>query len=127
MRILVIEASALHLGFLGCYGNDWVATPNLDRLAAESVVFDQHFADSPDPAPTRPAAQRSAVTGIYSFPGAANDAHVAIPASDAGVYYATIGTLKGFATSLIKAIDTMRDSSQPILWIDGPGLAPPWR
>src|SRR6202521_3892592 len=51
MRILVIEASALHLGYLGCYGNDWVATPNIDRLASESVVFDRHFYDVEQPKP----------------------------------------------------------------------------
>src|SRR6266446_6118199 len=86
MRILIIEASALHLGFLGCYGNDWVATPNLDRLAADSVVFDQHYADCPEPAPARPAAQRRAAIGMYCFTGASNDADGAVPASDGGVY-----------------------------------------
>src|SRR5262245_2612007 len=47
MKIIVIEAWGLHLGYLGCYGNDWVATPHLDRLAAEGVVFDWHYADVP--------------------------------------------------------------------------------
>jgi arylsulfatase A-like enzyme len=45
MNVLVIEASGLHLGYLGCYGNEWVATPNLDRLASQSVIFDQHYLD----------------------------------------------------------------------------------
>ena len=45
MKVLVLNASAMHIGFLGFYGNSWVATPKLDRLAAESVVFDQHFAE----------------------------------------------------------------------------------
>jgi arylsulfatase A-like enzyme len=44
MRVLVLHASGLHLGFLGCYGNTWIATPNLDGLAAEGVVFDRHYA-----------------------------------------------------------------------------------
>jgi hypothetical protein len=48
MRILVLEALGLHLGYLGCYGNDWVATPNLDRLAADGIVFDSHFAERPE-------------------------------------------------------------------------------
>ena len=69
MKILVIEAAALHAGFLGCYGNDWVATPNLDRLAAEGVVFDQHLADCPELAPGRPFRERSAVTGTHRWPG----------------------------------------------------------
>src|SRR5262249_8485498 len=52
-----------HLGYVGCYGNDWVATPALDCLAAEGIVFDQHFADCPEPA----GARRSWWTGRYTF------------------------------------------------------------
>src|SRR6185369_11849599 len=52
MRILVVNTVGLHLGYLGCYGNDWIATPNLDRLAAEGVVFDQHFVRVPQGAPS---------------------------------------------------------------------------
>ncbi len=37
-------------GWLGAYGNEWAATPNLDRLAAEAVAFDRHVSDCPDPA-----------------------------------------------------------------------------
>lgn len=47
MRTVFIHGQALHLGFLGCYGNGWVATPNLDRIAAEGVVFDHHYLDRP--------------------------------------------------------------------------------
>src|SRR5580704_7164679 len=47
MKVLVLHTSAFHLGFLGCYGNTWIETPHLDRLAAEAVVFDQHHADCP--------------------------------------------------------------------------------
>lgn len=47
MKVVLINARALQLGFLGCYGNDWVATPNLDRLAAEGIVFDQHYVETP--------------------------------------------------------------------------------
>src|SRR5262245_52487496 len=46
MNVLVIEASGLHLGYLGCYGNDWVVTPHLNQLAAEGVTFDLHIADA---------------------------------------------------------------------------------
>lgn len=47
MKILSLSAVGLHLGYLGCYGNEWIATPNFDRLAADSVVFDRHYAESP--------------------------------------------------------------------------------
>jgi arylsulfatase A-like enzyme len=64
MKTLVIVASGLHLGYIGCYGNEWVQTPALDRLAAEGVVFDQHYSDQPEAA----AAQRAWQTGCYQFP-----------------------------------------------------------
>src|SRR5262245_10351723 len=43
----VIIADGLRPVDVGPYGNEWLPTPNLDRLAAQSVVFDQHFADRP--------------------------------------------------------------------------------
>jgi len=33
---------------LGAYGNAWVRTPRLDRLASQSLVFDQAIINSPD-------------------------------------------------------------------------------
>jgi arylsulfatase A-like enzyme len=45
MKVLVIVARGLNVGYLGCFGNAWVETPTLDRLAAEGVVFDRHYAD----------------------------------------------------------------------------------
>jgi arylsulfatase A-like enzyme len=47
MKVLVIAARGLNAGYLGCYGNAWVETATLDRLAAEGVVFDRHYADCP--------------------------------------------------------------------------------
>src|SRR5262245_40945850 len=64
MKILLLHVNGLHLGYLGCYGNDWVQTPNLDRLAAEGIVFDQHIADCPR------LSTKSAFTGQLCFPSA---------------------------------------------------------
>ena len=58
MKILVVELVGCNLAYLGCYGNEWVATPNLDRLAAEAIVFDQHFA-GPLPIRFEPATHRT--------------------------------------------------------------------
>jgi arylsulfatase A-like enzyme len=60
MKLVFFVAGSFHLGQAGCYGNDWTSTPALDGLAAESVVFDQHFAD----APSRPAAWRAWLSGL---------------------------------------------------------------
>ncbi|HWB13920.1 MAG TPA: sulfatase-like hydrolase/transferase [Pirellulales bacterium] len=48
MNIIVLVVDRLHAGFLGCYGNSWVATPHFNRLAAEGFLFDQAFVDHPD-------------------------------------------------------------------------------
>src|SRR5260370_31706046 len=75
MKALVLVASGFHLGYIGCYGNEWVQTPNLDRLAAEGIVFDQHYADQPDAA----GAQRAWQTGCYRFPSATTEEKSAFP------------------------------------------------
>ncbi|MBX3413581.1 MAG: sulfatase-like hydrolase/transferase [Pirellulales bacterium] len=46
MRALVLVIDGLQPAYLGCYGNSWVGTPELDRLAAESFVLDQAYLDS---------------------------------------------------------------------------------
>jgi arylsulfatase A len=59
--VVVIVADDLGWGDLGCYGNDAVQTPNLDRLATEGVRFTQHYSASPMCAPARAAL----LTGRY--------------------------------------------------------------
>jgi arylsulfatase A-like enzyme len=63
MNVIVVVCNSLHLGFLGAYGNAWIETPNLDKLAAEGVVFDHHFPENLTTLPTR----RSWWTGRYGF------------------------------------------------------------
>jgi hypothetical protein len=43
MKVLLLLVRGMHLGYLGCYGNEWISTPEIDRLATEGIVFDQHF------------------------------------------------------------------------------------
>jgi hypothetical protein len=65
MKVLVLTVEGLQAAYLGCYGNDWIETPSLDRLAAQGVVFDRHFADAPDPAGAR-AGWRTGRCGLPS-------------------------------------------------------------
>lgn len=60
-RALVVTFDRLHLGYLGCYGNEWIETPNFDRLALESVVFDRHYGENFD----MQAANHAWWTGVY--------------------------------------------------------------
>src|SRR6516162_8604929 len=64
MTVLVIVIRGLHLGYVGCYGNSWLGTLNLNRLASEGIVFDHHYADHPSAA----GAVHAWRTGRYGFP-----------------------------------------------------------
>lgn len=63
MNVIVVACNGLHLGFVGAYGNPWIETPNIDRMAAEGIVFDHHYAENLTTLPTR----RSWWTGRYGF------------------------------------------------------------
>ena len=52
-NIIYILADDLGYGDLGCYGQKIIQTPNLDRLAAEGMKFNQHYAGSTVCGPSR--------------------------------------------------------------------------
>ena len=52
-NVLLILADDLGYGDCGCYGQRRIATPNIDRLAAEGVRFTQAYAGSTVCAPSR--------------------------------------------------------------------------
>lgn len=60
-NIIFIMADDLGWGELGCYGNTFNETPNLDRLAEQGVRFTQAYAAAPVCSPTR----ASILTGQY--------------------------------------------------------------
>src|SRR5437763_12921273 len=64
MRAIVFVLRGCPARWLGAYGNEWVGTPNLDRLASEAVVFDRHVSDCPDP----DAARAAWLTGRHQVP-----------------------------------------------------------
>jgi len=39
MNVILIISDTFRRDHLGCYGNQWIRTPNLDALAAQSFVF----------------------------------------------------------------------------------------
>ena len=52
-NLLFLYADQHRADVMGCAGNDIVVTPNLDRLAAEGVRFDQAWTESPICQPAR--------------------------------------------------------------------------
>jgi len=63
MNFVVIVSDTFRRDHLGCYGNSWIHTPNLDRLASESIVFDRAYAASFPTVPNR----RDVLTGRFCF------------------------------------------------------------
>lgn len=81
---------------LGCYGHPFVQTPNLDRLANTSVIFDAAYCNSPLCVPSR----LSFLTGLYPWRIGAwdllshppkNRTTIASHLSQNGYYTATMG------------------------------------
>lgn len=52
-NLLLIVTDNQSPGLLGAYGNDDILTPNIDRLAAEGLLFEQAYATSGVCSPTR--------------------------------------------------------------------------
>jgi arylsulfatase A-like enzyme len=134
MKILVLDVPGLHLGYLGCYGNDWIATPYIDRLASESVVFDRHYFDVDQPSPfawtghqplpsaepssTRPSPHPGAPT-LGEILTARAVSHELIAAEDAV-------SIKGLQDVVAKTKD-MLAKERALAGVYWPSLLPPWQ
>src|SRR5687768_6523793 len=53
LNVVFILADDLGWGELGCYGQQKIPTPNIDRLAAQGMRFTQHYSGAPVCAPSR--------------------------------------------------------------------------
>lgn len=63
MKTLFILMDSLNRHYLNLYGQGWVKTPNLERLAARGAVFENHYCGS---LPCMPA-RREILTGRLNF------------------------------------------------------------
>ena len=64
MNIILCIADTLRYDHIGFHGNDSIETPNLDRLASESMVFDNAYTASYPTIPHR----TDVITGRYGSP-----------------------------------------------------------
>ena len=52
-NVIVVMLDSLQFNYLGCYGNKWIKTPNLDRLAREGVLFENNYIEGVPTVPER--------------------------------------------------------------------------
>lgn len=134
MRVIVFALNGCPAGWLGAYGNDWVGTPNLDRLAAEGVTFDRHISDRPEPHPAA-LAFGSRIPGVKTILVRANHPDTDAPLS----FYAGWGEvfdtrpkpdddspLNELLRTFPALLDRLADVPDFLLWIETDRLIPPW-
>jgi arylsulfatase A-like enzyme len=63
-NVIVVMLDSLGANYVGCYGNEWIKTPNLDRFAREGVLFENNYIEG---LPTIPC-RRSMLGGRYYLP-----------------------------------------------------------
>jgi arylsulfatase A len=111
-NVIYLFADDLGYGELGCYGQKWIKTPHLDRMAAEGIRFTQHYSGSPVCAPARCTLMTGKHTG-YAYirnngnpPGRPRDDENGIfpgqnPIPESEVTIATMLKQKDYATAAI--------------------------
>ena len=52
-NIILFMCDQLRYDALGCYGNNQIHTPNIDRIALNGSTFDNHFVQNPVCSPSR--------------------------------------------------------------------------
>jgi N-sulfoglucosamine sulfohydrolase len=75
-NIILIIGDDISWDDLGCYGNTSVHTPNIDKLAAEGLLFNNAFITSSSCSPSR----CSIITGRYPHNTGAAELHTPLPA-----------------------------------------------
>ncbi len=112
-NIVLIMADDLGYAELGCYGQKWIKTPNIDRIAKEGIRFTNHYCGQAVCAPSR----CSLVTGMHQghaeIRGNGNPKHRGkprpnemyfpgqMPISDSAVTIFELLKTKGYSTAAI--------------------------
>lgn len=106
-NIIYIYADDMGYGELGCYGQEKIKTPNLDKMAKEGMRFTQHYTSMPVCAPARAMLMtgkhggHSAIRGNFELGGFKDEeerGQKPLPASEFTV--AELLKQKGYATAL---------------------------
>jgi len=62
-NIILIVSDTFRRDHLGCYGNKWISTPNIDKFANNSLIFEDAYVASFPTVPNR----RDLCTGRFTF------------------------------------------------------------
>ena len=96
VNIILVTMDTLRADRLGCYGSTQVATPNLDQLCADSLVFDRAISQVPLTWPSHTAI----LTGLYPFENGVQD----FTGQPLGVQFRTLAQAfrkNGYATGAV--------------------------
>ncbi|UIJ38328.1 sulfatase-like hydrolase/transferase [Desulfobaculum bizertense] len=63
-NVVFIMLDTLQFNYLGCYGNETIKTPNIDRFARQSVLFENAYSEGLPTVPVR----RALMTGRFTLP-----------------------------------------------------------
>jgi arylsulfatase A-like enzyme len=101
-NVVFILADDLGYGELGCYGENLIATPNLDRLAAGGLKFTQFYAGCSVCAPSRSVLMTGQDMGHTTVRGNAGHGNMAAQSLKAGdITVARVLKDAGYRTGLI--------------------------
>lgn len=137
MKCLIVMLNRCRLDYLGCYGNDWIATPTLDRLASESVVFDQHYASISPSMPSLPHDFSSGKDLLTAYVG---DERCQGPVSRLPIPWESTQIIRrarlpsleqesllgGTIQTTIEWLQRSAQATSWMAWVDVGALIPPW-
>lgn len=127
-NVLLITMDTTRADRLGCYGNETIRTPVLDRLAREGVIFSRAEATAPSTVPSHasiltglyPAHHGARVNGMYRLDGR----HTTLAEALAAQGYDTGAVVSAFVLDSRFGLDQgfqsydddLRDAEQPALY-----------
>jgi arylsulfatase A-like enzyme len=103
-HVILISIDTLRADFLSCYGHPFVKSPNIDRVASEGMLFENHMTA----APTTLASHTALLTGTYPHThGVPRNKFVV---SEVNVLLAEVLKEKGFATAAFIASTALHEA-----------------
>jgi len=122
-NFILLIADDVSQGDIGPYGNEFVSTPTLDRLAEDGLVFDNAYLTTSSCSPSR----TSLITGRYPHNTGASELHLPLPnghflfpeaLKEAG-YYTLLSGKHHMGENVNSAFSTIDDG-------EGPGSSANW-